>query len=326
MLELAGDLLALAREGDARFVREGIAAVREQVWLELGFRVPAVAVRPGVLPPGGWTLLLDDVPAASGSAPVDEVVALAPPDELALVGLVGLPHVDPVSGRAVRVIAATDAPRAAALGAVRAPLERLADELASALSRGAFQLFGVQEAQVLLDGLEPANPALVREAARHLPAPLVAEVLRRLLEEGVSIRPLRLVLEAMLEAGGAARGAPALAEACRRALRRHIAHRCANAGTVHALLVEPATEEALRAALSGEVAALAPEVAARLVERLAVELQGLETSPVLLASGDVRRALRAIVAPRFPCLAVLAYDELPPEQLVRPLGRIAAAA
>jgi len=326
VLELADDLLALAREGDARFVREGLAGVREQLWRELGFRVPAIAVRPAALPPGGWRLLLDEVPAASGAAPVDEVVALAPADELALVGLAGVPDVDPITGRAVRLVAAADAPRAAALGPVRTPLERLEAEVASALARGAHQLFGVQEAQVLLDGLELASPALVREAARQLPAPLLAEVLRRLLEEGVSIRPLRLVLEAMLESGGASRGAPALAEACRRALRRHIAHRCASGGTVHALLLEPATEEAIRAALSGEVAALAPELAAGLVERLMAETEALEIPPVLLASGDVRRALRAIVAPRFPRLPVLAYDELPPEQPVRPLGRIAAAA
>jgi len=46
---------------------------------------------------------------------------------------------------------------------------------------------------------------------------------------------------------------------------------------------------------------------------------------VLLSSPDVRRALRVLVAPRFPRLPVLSYEELPPEQPVRPVGRLALA-
>jgi type III secretion protein V len=324
VLELAPDLLALAREGDARFVREGLASLREDVWRELGFRVPPIAVREGELAAGGWRLLVEDVPAASGNAPVNEVLALASPDELALVGLAGVPELDPTTQRPAASLPAAAAERAAALGPVRGPLERVAAEVAHAIGRAAPQLLGVQEAQVLLDALEPASPALVREAARQVPAAVLADVLRRLLEEGVSIRPLRRVLEAMLEAGGATRGPAALAEACRRALRRQIAHRCADGGAIHALLLEPAAEELLRAARAGEGAALEPEVACALLDRLAEELRGVETTPVLLASGDVRRALRSLVAARFPRLPVLAYDELPPEQPVRPLGRVSA--
>jgi type III secretion protein V len=43
---------------------------------------------------------------------------------------------------------------------------------------------------------------------------------------------------------------------------------------------------------------------------------------VLLASPDVRRALRGFVAPRFPRVPVLAYEELPPELAIRPIGRL----
>jgi len=53
---------------------------------------------------------------------------------------------------------------------------------------------------------------------------------------------------------------------------------------------------------------------------------GLAASPrarTLLAPGDVRRPLRDLVAQRFPGLAVLAYDELPPDLEIRPVGRAA---
>jgi len=325
VLALGDDLFALARADEARFVREGLGGIRDRLWTELGVRTPAVVVRGGA-PAGAWALLVDDVPAASGRAPPGEALALAPADELALVGIEGAPGRDPLTGRPATRVAAADAARAAALGAVRGPLERVLAEAAWALARSAHLLVGVQETQALLDGLEPASPALVREASRQLPPALLGDVLRRLVEEGVSIRPLRTILEALLEAGGAARGAPALAEAARRALRRHIGHRCAGDGPLVALLLDPGAEGAVRDALSGDVLALDPAIATRLLDALERAVLGHEAPPVVLASADVRRALRGLVAPRFPRVAVLAYDDLPPELPVRPVGRLALAA
>jgi type III secretion protein V len=268
---------------------------------------------------------VDEVPAASGRAPGSEALALVPPDELALVGIAATAARDPLTGRPASLLAARDAARAASLGPVRGPLERVLAEVAWALTRSAHQLVGVQEAQVLLDALEPSAPALVREAGRQLSPALLAEVLRRLVEEGVSIRPLRTVLEAMLEAGPQ-RGPAALAEASRRALRRHIGHRAAGDGPLVALLLDARAEAAVRDARAGEALALDPAVATALLDALGEELRGHDEPPVLLASPDVRRALRGLVAPRFPRLSVLAYEELPPELPVRPVGRLALAA
>ncbi|HEY6105330.1 MAG TPA: FHIPEP family type III secretion protein, partial [Anaeromyxobacteraceae bacterium] len=160
---------------------------------------------------------------------------------------------------------------------------------------------------------------------RQLPPALLAETLRRLLQEEVSVRNLRAILEAALEAGGASRGAAALAEACRRALCRHIAHRWASDGPLLALLLDPAAEAALREALAGEHAALDPESATGLLGRIEAELGASPGTPVLLAAADLRRALRNLVAPRFPRLPVVSYDELPPELRIRPVGRVALA-
>jgi type III secretion protein V len=178
----------------------------------------------------------------------------------------------------------------------------------------------------MLDALEPAAPALVREAGRQIPPSVLAEVLRRLVEEGVSIRPFRQILEALLEAGGGARGAAALAEACRRALARHIGHRVARGQPLAALLLDPGAEQAVRDALAGDFLALDPTVASAVLDRVEAESRTLQEPPALLVSADVRRAVRSLVAPRFPRIPVLAFDELPPELPIRPVGRIAAAA
>lgn len=326
VLELAADLLGLARADGGRFLAEAPAALREGLWRELGVPLPPVAVRGAPLEPGGWALLVHEVPAARGEAAPGEVLSLAPLDDLVLAGLDFTPEPCPRGGPPAARLDAADAGRAAPLGPLLGPLERVAAGCQAALARHAALLLGVQEAQALLDGLEPAAPALVREAARQVPPALLAEVLRRLLEEGVPIRPLRAVLEALLEAGGAARGAGPLAAAARRSLRRHIAHRAAVGGPLAALLLDPEAERAVRDSLLGDLPALEPERAARLLDGLARAIEAAGGSPVLLVSGDVRRAVRLLVAPRYPSLQVLAYDELPPEQPVRPVGRLMLAA
>jgi type III secretion protein V len=285
-----------------------------------------VAVRPEDAAPGTWTLLVDEIPVASGRAPAKELMILAPPEELSLVGIACRAVVDPLTGRPATVVGAAERTRAEALGPVRDPLQRVLAEVEWALARSAPAFLGIQEAQLLLDGLEPSAPALVREATRQIPPAVLADVLRRLVDEGVSIRPLRTILEAMLEAGGAPRGAPALAEACRRALRRHIGHRCSADGPVLALLLDPAAERAVREALVGDAVALDPTEAAALLDGIEAALDGLDAVPVLLASPDVRRAIRGLVVGRFPRLRVLSCEELPPETLVRPVGRVALAA
>ena len=323
-LELAPDVLTLLREAGAdRSLGAGaLAALRDA----RGVLLPALPLRVAEgLPVGGWRLVVDEVPAHLGLLD-HRALCLTPPEELALAGIEAAPARDPGSGALASRVAPPVAARAGLLAPVREPVERLADEVAAALARNAHLSVGVQEVQALLDALEPAAPALVREAARLLPPAALAEVLRRLLEEQVSIRPLRTILQAVLEAGGAPRGAAALAEACRRALRRHIAHGCAPDGPLEALLLDPEAEARLRDGLAGEVLAVPPALLQALLASVEDTLGAAEgRAPVLLAGPDVRRALRHAVAPRFPALPVLSWDELPPDLQVRPLGRVAVA-
>jgi type III secretion protein V len=326
VLELAADLAALARADGGRFSSEALSALRDDLVRDLGVMAPEIALRSAPLPPGTWRLLLDDVPAGSGRAAAGEALALASPGELQEVGISCAAELEPLTGARVARIALADAPRAAALAPVRAPLERVAAGAAAALRAHAHLLVGIQEVQALLDALEPSHPALVREASRAVPAPVLAEVLRQLLEEGISIRPLRRILEAVLEAGGA-RAPVALTEACRRTLRRHIAYTYAGAGPLEALLIDPAAELELRNTLAGGVLALDPQAARTLLDDLSSALAtGNASGPVLLTVPELRRPVRQLVATRFPRVAVLSYEELPPSLVVRPVGKVRIAA
>ncbi len=324
VLELAADLCVEAVM--RRLQLQLLPALQEELALDLGLRIPAVSVRAAALPAGGWRLLLDDVPAAGGRASPSEALALATTAELAAVGLEAVAEVEPLTGACVARIRAEDAPRAAALAPVRDACERIAAGVAAGLRTHAYLLVGVQEVVALLDAAEASHPALVREVTRQVPAPLLAEVLRQLAEEGVSLRPLRSILEALLDAGGAARPPALLVERCRRALSRHLAHAHASSGTLEALLLDPAAEATLREALAECVLAVDPATADALLEQIGAALSDRDrAAPVLLAPSEMRRPLRQLIAARFPRMSVLSYEELPPALAVRPVGRLGLA-
>ena len=176
----------------------------------------------------------------------DRALCLAPPDDLALAGVPAAPWRHPLSGAPAALVPAADASRASALGPTLDPASRAVAEAHAALRRSAHLLVGVQEVQALLDAQESTAPALVREVARQLPPAVIADVLRRLLEEQVTIRPLRPILETLVAASPGS-SPPALCDACRRALARHIAQPLLRGDALEALLLDPAAERLLSA-------------------------------------------------------------------------------
>jgi type III secretion protein V len=321
VVEVSEDLLG-AFAGATSPLSSASAAMRRDLWTSTGVPVAEVAVVGAHLSPGEWRLAIDGAPAASGIVPLDRALCLAAPEDLRLAGLVAGPGRHPLTGEPAAVVSIADMERASPLGAVLDPPSRALAEAQAALRRSAHLLVGVQEVQALLDSLEPSAPALVREVARQLPPAIIGETFRRLLEEGVSIRPLRAILDALL-AAPAGSSACALADASRRSLARHIAHPLLRGRAIEALLLDPAAEVALRDALHGDVAALPHSLVQSLVLSVESGLAGFPHARALLAPGDVRRPLRNLLSQRFPGLAVLGYDEVPPDLAVRPVGRAA---
>jgi len=307
----------------ARPFQEALRRLRAALEVELGFRMPGVHVRAGAaLPEGAYRILVEEVPAAAGRVPTSGLLVRSPASELGFLSVEARAAEDPATGRPLACVPEAARARLELAGLEpRAPAELVVDHLACVARRHASSLLGLQDVQLLLDAIEARCPALVRPVVDKVPLPLLADVLRRLLHEGVSVRNLRGVLEA-LAAPGVEGDAAALAERCRQALARWICHRHAPSGALFAWLVDPALEEALRTRVVDGAPALEPEKVQALLEAVAALVE--DGRAVLLASGDVRRPLRALCEGAFPEVAVLAYAELDPALRVKPLGRLSA--
>jgi type III secretion protein V len=200
-----------------------------------------------------------------------------------------------------------------------------------ALRRVAHELVTIDAVQARLDELAATHPAAVREVVPRIASlPVLVEVLRQLVREQVSIRDLAAVLGGLAAqqapAGGfGASDASALAERVRATLQRHITAAHAPRGELAAYTVDAMIEDALRGAVvqrdGAPVLALEPDLARDIVAAARSALPK-DAPSVVLASGDVRRHLRALLAPEMPDVAVLAPHELGAGVTVRAAGRI----
>src|SRR5450432_1250033 len=208
--------------------------------------------------------------------------------------------------------------------------ERVGDEILALMRRYGHELFGMQEAQALLDGLERTHPALVREVVPKLVSPvLLTDVLRRLAREGISLRNLLQVLGALAEHAPHERDPVVLAERVRATLRRTITFQHARAGGVLAAytldgLIEDTIRSSIHRTPTGSALALEPQLSRDIVAAVSRTLGPAAGAPdfVLLTNAEIRRHVRRLVEPEHPELAVLSYEELAPEAELRTLGRI----
>lgn len=322
MLDLAENLTSLTTEDDGSFVKQDLNRAREQIFFELGVRVPGIRIRTHVksLPEGTYRILIDEVPCATAKIDLSALYALTPPEEVSFLGVDPQPVPEPATGRTISQVPPDARARLDAAGIqVRSGRQLLTDHLVQVLRARASDLLGIQEVQHLLDSAEPQSPALVKEALTKVPMPLLTEVLRKLVQEDVSVRNIRAILEALV-APSTEGDASALAERCRQALRRYLSHKYAPGGPLYAFLTDPEVEAVIREEGGG----LDPRRVGAILEGVRQISSGGRA--VVLASPDVRRKLRKLVEGAYPEVAVLTYAELNTDLQIRPLGRLGLAA
>jgi type III secretion protein V len=202
----------------------------------------------------------------------------------------------------------------------------IADALGVQVRRHAAELFGLEQTQRWLDELERSAPALVRALVpKPIALPLLCQVLRRLLAEGVSIRPRERILEALAASSSDHAEPGALTERVRVQLRRQITHAAARDGVLALHALDPLIEDALRDAVAAGAGTLAlpPDQARDIVAAVrALPVHTAPRSTVLISQPDVRRHLRALLEAELPDVQVLSYPELAPDVQVEQLQRV----
>jgi len=312
-MEVGLDLLGMVDAGRGGELLRRIASLRKQLASELGVIVPPVHIRDDLrLPPGGYRVLLSGVLLAEGAVHVHRMLALDPTGS-ATRGLPGEATTEPTYGLPAKWILPSERARAEAAGCTVVDATAvIATHLAELLRRNAHELLGRREAQELLDVAGKTDSKVIEELIPHLMSTGdVIKVLRNLLREGVSIRDLRSILEALADHAGAVKSTEDLTEIVRQRLARRITRGNLSAdGVLRPLVLDPRAEALFREQHPRNARALS-----RLTDDLAANARDVtrnDDPPVLVVAPDVRRAVAGVAGRHIPGLAVMSYREVDP--------------
>jgi flagellar biosynthesis protein FlhA len=306
-----------------------VGTIRRQIASELGMVIPPVRIRDDVsLDSHEYVVRVRGSEVARGGVMPGHHLAMDPGD--AMGQLPGIPTTEPAFGLPAVWVPESGRAEAEALGwTVVDPESVLVTHLTENIRAHASELLTRQETRQLLDQLKEVNAAVVDEVVPDvLSVGEIQRVLQALLREGVSVRDLGAVVEAIGDKARLTRDVAMLAEYARQALGRTIvAPYLDSETTLRAIALDPALEQEVAEALvqtaDGEFLAMDPVRAHALVDSTAELVEHALARggrPVLLCSARVRRHLRRLFEQRLPQLAVCSYNEIAPGVSVETVG------
>ncbi|WP_415756015.1 type III secretion system export apparatus subunit SctV [Pseudomonas sp. LT1P18] len=321
---------ALADASPLQLLRQRMESLCHEIRTDLGIEVPAPDVHVDQTAEAGYfSVELEGVPVSGGTMPVGRLMLL---DDSVHLQLLDIPFVEansPLNRRPSQWIELQyeETLRAAGIGFLF-PDEVLRSLLDCILRRYAADFLGIQETRSILERMENTHGELVKEVLRIVPLQRIAETLRFLIGEGVSIRNQRALLEAMVEWGARETDAARLAEHMRAALARQICHPFADHNRViSAFVLVPRLEEQLRTTLRNKDLGrdtFPEEISHALLTQLRLTCEPLSHSsaPVLLVHPELRRSMRRLTVRGEVELSVLSFRELASEYNVQALATI----
>ncbi|GEM75466.1 EscV/YscV/HrcV family type III secretion system export apparatus protein [Vibrio sagamiensis NBRC 104589] len=324
--------ISLQESLEAVALNDELARVRRALYLDLGVPFPGIHLRfNDGMGEGEYLIQLQEVPVARGNIEKDKLLVT---EGNAQIDLLGIPH---ESGDDFL-------PNISTFWVSKIHQEKLMDSnvgfltpdriltyhLSHVLKEYAQDFIGIQEARYLLEQMEGSYADLVKEAQRIVPLQKMTEIFQRLVSEDISIRNLRVILEAMVEWGQKEKDVVQLTEYMRTSLKRYICYKYASGqNMLPAYLLDQNLEDTIRNGIrqtsAGSYLALDPSVTQQFVsdvKKTIGDLSRMPNKPVLVVSMDVRRYVRKLIEAEYYELPVLSFQELTQQINIQPLGRV----
>ncbi|HTH62510.1 MAG TPA: flagellar biosynthesis protein FlhA [Paraburkholderia sp.] len=331
-LEVGYRLIPLVdRNSDGELLKR-IKSIRKKFAQEIGFLPPVIHIRDNLeLRPNGYRIALKGVEIGTGEAYPGQWLAINPGQVSA--SLPGTPTMDPAFGLPAIWIDTNLREQAQVYGyTVVDSSTVVATHLNHLVVMHASELLGRREVQALMERVQKDTPSLVDDLVpKVLPVTTLQKVLQNLLEEGVPIRDMRTILEALAEHAGKMTDPHDLTAVVRLALGRAITQQWfPGHGEMQVMGLDANLERVLTQTLtSGPNPGLEPGLAQTLLtqtERAMTRQQNLGQAPVLLVQHGLRAMLSRFLRRSLPQLKVLSYAEVPDTRTVKVVNVVGGAA
>jgi len=311
--------------------------LRHTLYYETGVPYPPIKVfsRP-MSSPGAYHVLLNEIPAATGQLRADLVLVGAAQRDVAIYGLKGEETRNPATGRPAIWLSRNLIDRVKSLQlALWEPHEVLLLHLGHFMRSNAQEFVGVQETQWLVSQLKQIFPSLVDEVApKPISYQVLTEVLRRLVEEHVSIRDLKSVLQSLSEVGRSITDPVELVEHVRSGMKRTISFKASEGKTtLFVYRLDAEFEDMFRNSIRYGPAGQQIQMESSMIQQIRASVQGVignlpatAQRPVILTDKDIRPFVFRLLQSHFPDLTVLSFDQISPQIRPQHLAFIDAAA
>lgn len=327
---LSGEIQKVQR--GQSFVDQMIPRMRQALYADLGVRFPGVHVRTDspILETDEYSIHLNEVPIVRGKVLDGQLLTNESEENLKRYNLPYTSYKNSLSMPSLWV--ETKHKELLEKAGIKSwnSLEVMILHLSYFFRHYANEFVGIQEVKSMLEFVEKSFPDLVKEVTRLIPLQKMTDIFKRLIQEQVSIKDLRTILEALSEWAQTEKDTVLLTEYVRSSLKRYISYKYSQGQSVLSVyILDPEIEDLVRGAIkqtsAGSYLALDPD-------SVQMILQGVRNtvappppggqSPVILTAIDVRRFVRKLIEMEFTDISVVSYQEIVPEIRIQPLGRI----
>ena len=314
------------QEGD---LLERITNIRKEFALNWGIIVPSVRIRDNLeLKPGGYSIKLRGIEVGTGELMPDHLLAM---DSGTVIEKVeGVETTEPVFGLPAVWLSEDKKEDAQYNGYTVVDLSTIvATHLREVLKSNLHELFGRQELVSILDNFKENNPKVVSDLIPDIMSlGTVLKVLQNLLREGVSVRDLRTILEALSEYGPTTKDPGTLTEIVRGALYRTITESVkSDQGDIPIFRLDENIEEKIAQNIvetgQGVQVSLEPQMTQSIIASLSERIEeatSIGEKMIVLCSPMVRHHFKTLTEKFIPNLVVISHNELAPESNIRSLG------
>lgn len=326
-LELGRGLLGIANAAKGGDLMTRIKSLRERVAVEIGLILPSVRVRDNLsLADSHYAIKLAGNVVATGAISTEGVVVIPPPGmkSRSLPGAVAFAH--PAIEKRARLVPLDRVSDAKAAGCQIISTSDLITRHLSAVVRGySHELLTRDATRKLIDEVKRTSPTVVDELIPDvLKLSEVQQVLQRLLREGVPIRQLPSILEALGDHAHLTKDQAQLTEFVRKRLARTISAQYRDrSGTLNVVTLDPELEDQLSVAANEQLDVLTSTEKSNfqtILQRTLDRLRNEDHPPVLLTKSDIRLAVLKLARAVVPNVIVLGQDEVAQGSQIRSVG------
>ena len=265
-----------------------VKGVRKKLSAELGFLVQPIRIRDNLdLSPDTYHIVMNGVVRGKGEIKVGREMAINPGHVHGTVE--GIPTKEPAFGLDAIWIEPSQRDYARTLGyTVVDAATAIATHLNTLLRDNAAELLSHDETQQLLDKVAGRSPKLVEDLVPgKLPLATITKVLQNILDESVSVRDMRTIIEVLSTESGRTQDADELTAAVRPRLGRMIVQSLIDvADSLPVITLDPSLEQMLHNVLqqssSNQGLVIEPKLAESLFKALAENTQDVEIRDIQL--------------------------------------------